>query len=69
MVDTRRGRPPLYADLIYSIQEGDGWVNIAPQANRTAPSGYRGRYPGFDFKCVRLESGDKPFMLQARRVE
>jgi hypothetical protein len=69
---TQRGRPPIYAERIYAITPEDGWVAVCTQANRTAPSGYRTRYPGYDFRCVPIDNaaaGTKPFMLEAKKLE
>lgn len=62
-----RGRPPLYADQIHAVTEAQGWVAIAQQQNRTAPSGFRGRYPGYDFRCVPNDGEGKPFILEVKR--
>jgi hypothetical protein len=64
-----RGRPPVYANLINGIRVNDGWVDVCPQQNRTAPSGYRSRYPENEFRVVpNPEGGDKPYVLQSRRL-
>lgn len=63
-----RGRPPVYAAKINEIRVNDGWVDICEQQNRTAPSGYRARYPSNDFRVVPNPDGAKPFVLQSRRL-
>ena len=73
MAKRGRGRPPVYAAKINSIKVSDGWVDICPQQNRTAPSGYRARYPYNDFRVVpsTLEAqqgkNSKPYVLQSRK--
>lgn len=64
-----RGRPRIYAALIDSIRVEDGWVDVCPQANRTAPSDYRRRYPHREFRIVPAFEGEKPFVLQAKVKE
>jgi hypothetical protein len=74
MSDRGRGRPPVYAALINGVKVNDGWVDVCPQQNRTAPSGYRARYPDNDFRVVPTTLEDqqtanaKPYMLQTRRM-
>ena len=67
-----RGRPRVYSKLIDAIKVEDGWVDVCAQANRTAPSGFRGRYPGVDFRIIPNEYAGfpalKPYLLQARRI-
>ena len=65
-----RGRPPVYAKAIEAVKVGDGWVNLSEQANRTAPSGYRSRYPAHDFRVVpnAKRNAKKPYVLQVRRM-
>lgn len=63
-----RGRPPLYAERIRAVRVEDGWVPVCHQANRTAPSGFRSRYPGYDFRSVRVEGEEKPYVLEVRKL-
>jgi hypothetical protein len=61
----------VYAEAINKVRVNDGWVDISQQANRTAPSGYRSRYPQHDFRVVpntAKGSKSKPYVLQARRL-
>lgn len=65
-----RGRPPVYAQAIEAVRVLDGWVDLSEQANRTAPSGYRSRYPAYDFRVVPnpKRNAKKPFVLQVRKM-
>ena len=65
-----RGRPPVYAQAIDAVRIIDGWVDLSEQANRTAPSGYRSRYPSHDFRVVAntAKGANKPYILQVRRL-
>jgi hypothetical protein len=70
MAKRGRGRPPVYAKAIDAVRVADGWVDLSEQANRTAPSGYRVRYPLHDFRVVPnpKRKASKPYVLQVRRM-
>lgn len=59
------GRPRIYQHVIDGIKPEHGWVTLTEkQKTRTAPSAYRNRYPGYDFRAIPNGSGG--FTLQAR---
>lgn len=66
MTETR-GRPSVYRPILNRIRDikGDQWhVVRRHHKNRTAPSGLRKRYPGFDFRAT--PDGAGSFTIEAR---
>lgn len=65
-----RGRPSIYRPILNHIREisGHEWHIVRRgHANRTAPSGLRARYEGFDFRAA--PDGHGKFNIEARVLD